>query len=184
MVRGCMDMLCSDELGGAALSLCSHPEYRTGTVFVEVLYVVECPAPPGLEVQRYLPPTCVRLLLDAQGEDHADKLAHQALQGLCLSQNHKLVETVLKSQGARLKPLLAHAETLAERRAVDLVTEAGQRLDDLLDGERQRLRALAKVNPNVRDDEIEQWQARHELIEQHLAKSRVRLDAVRLVVMR
>ena len=184
MVRGCMDMLSSDELGGAAVSLCSHPDYRTGTVFVEVLCIVECPAPPGLEVQRYLPPTCVRLLLDAQGEDHADKLAHQALQGLCLSQNHKLVETVLKSQGARLKPLLAHAETLAEKRAVDLVTEAGQRLDDLLDGERQRLRALAKINPNVRDDEIEQWQARHELIEQHLAKSRVRLDAVRLVVMR
>jgi ATP-dependent helicase HepA len=47
-----------------------------------------------------------------------------------------------------------------------------------------RLQALARVNPNVREDEIEQIQARRELLEVHLKDTRVRLDAVRVVVIR
>ena len=184
MLRGSMEMLISGELGGAAVTVCSHPDYRTGTVFVEALYIVECPAPPGLEVQRYLPPTCIRLLLDAQGEDRAASLDHDDLHGLCLSQNRKLVETVVKSQSERLKLLLARAETLAEARAEQLVADAKQSLATLLDAEYQRLQALAKVNPNVSEDEVEQVRDRREAIAARLAESRVRLDALRLVVMR
>ena len=79
MVRGCMEMLTSGELGAAAVTVCSHPDYRTGTVFLEALFVTECAAPRGLEMQRYLPPTCLRFLLDAQGEDKSEVLAHEQL---------------------------------------------------------------------------------------------------------
>ena len=114
MVKGCMEMLTSGELGAAAVTVCSHPDYRTGTVFLEALFVTECAAPPGLEIQRYLPPTCLRFLLDAQGEDKSEVLAHEQLLGLCLSQNRKLADTVIKSQGGRIKVLLLRAEELAE----------------------------------------------------------------------
>ncbi len=184
MVRGCMEMLGSGELGTAAISLCQHPEYRTGSVLVELLYLIDCPAPRGLEVQRYLPPTCIRLLLDAQGEDHAARLDHGLLYGQCLSHNRKLVETILKSQAARLKPLLAHAETVAEARAADVLAAARRELDKAMRTEHQRLVALSQINPNVRVDEIAQWRDRHDTIAAHLADARVRLDALRLVVMR
>jgi len=44
--------------------------------------------------------------------------------------------------------------------------------------------SLAEVNPNVRADEVEQISARRELLGIHLRDTRVRLDAVRVIVMR
>jgi ATP-dependent helicase HepA len=184
MVRGSMEMLTSGELGAAAVTVCSHPDHRTGTVFLEALFVTECPAPRGLEIQRYLPSTCLRFLLDAQGEDQASALAHQELEGLCLSQNRKLADTVIKSQGERIKVLLGHAEGLAQAQGAELAERALQQMNTELAAEQQRLVALAKVNPNVRDEEIEQLSVRRELIAVHLRDTRVRLDAVRVVVMR
>ena len=184
MVRGSMEMLTSGELGSAAVTVCSHPDFRTGTALLEVLYVTECPAPPGLEVQRYLPPTCLRYLLDAQGEDLAARLPHGSLKGLCLSQNRRLADTVIKSQSERLKPLLGVAEQLAQRDGAVIADEALLEMQRELDEERQRLEALAKVNPNVRDAEIDQLNLRRGLLAQQLGQTRVRLDAVRIVVMR
>ena len=184
MVRGSMEMLTSGELGAAAVTVCSHPEHRTGTVFLEALFVTECAAPRGLEMQRYLPSTCLRFLLDAQGEDQSARFPHGQLTGLCLSQNRKLADTVIKSQGARIKLLLAHAEELAQRQGAELAEDALLRMNEELGREQQRLLALSRVNPNVRDEEIEQLSVRRELISVHLRDTRVRLDAVRVVVMR
>ena len=184
MVRGCMEMLTSGELGTAAVTVCSHPDYRTGSALLEVLFITECVAPPGLEIQRYLPPTCLRLLLDAHGEDRSQLLAHDDLQGLCLSQNRKLVDTVIRSQGDRIKLLLQRATGIAETRGASLAKEALGRMHSELEAEQQRLEALARINPNVRDAEIEQLEVRRDLLAAHLAAAKVRLDAVRIVVMR
>ncbi|MDJ0739054.1 MAG: RNA polymerase-associated protein RapA [Gammaproteobacteria bacterium] len=184
MVRGCTDFVVSGELGSAAITVCSHPDYKTGTVLVEALFVVECLAPAGLEMQRFLPPTCLRYLLDAQGNDVADGIAHDALAGLCIAHNAKLVETVVRSQGAAVKVLMAHATRLAERAGAGVVAEAQADVECELTAEVERLRALSVVNPNVRDDEIEHLEARRSALTAHLAATRVRLDAVRLVVMR
>ncbi len=184
MVRGAMDLLTSAEIGAAAVTVCSHPDYRTGTLFLELLYVTECAAPATLEAERYLPPTCIRLLLDVKGENHAEKLRHEGLQGLCLTQNKKLAETVIKSQSDKLKVLFQLGEQLADEGSSAVVTESLEMMNTDLERERSRLQALAEVNPNVREDEIEQLVARQELLGIHLKDTRVRLDAARVVVMR
>ncbi len=164
MVRGAMDMLTSAELGAAAVTVCSHPDYRTGTLFLELLYITECVAPAMLEAERYLPPTCHRLLLDTQ--------------------NRKLAETVIKSQSDKLKVLFQLGDQLVEEASRPVVAPALAGMHEALRLEQDRLEALARVNPNVREDEIEQVAARRELLEIHLGDTRVRLDAVRVVVMR
>ncbi len=184
MVRGAMDMLTSAELGAAAVTVCSHPDYRTGTLFLELLYITECVAPAMLEAERYLPPTCHRLLLNTQGRDHADALPHDALQGMDLTQNRKLAETVIKSQSDKLKVLFQLGDQLVEEASRPVVASALAAMHEALRLEQDRLEALARVNPNVREDEIEQVAARGELLEIHLGDTRVRLDAVRVVVMR
>jgi len=184
MVRGAMDLLTSAELGAAAVTVCSHPDYRTGTLFLELLYVAECIAPAVLEAERYLPPECKRLLLDAKGNDLADLHSHESLQGVDLTQNRKLAETVIKSQAEKIKLLFQVGEQLAEAARVPVMEQALARMHASLRDERERLQALSKVNPNVREDEIEQVQTRQELLEIHLKDARVRLDAVRVVVMR
>jgi ATP-dependent helicase HepA len=164
--------------------VCSHPDYRTGSVLLEVLFIAECVSQQGLGIQRYLPPTCLRLLLDAEGEDRSALLAHEDLKGLCLSQNRKLVDTVVRSQGDRIKSLLQVAAGLADTRGASLAEEARDRMHSELRAEQQRLVALARVNPNVREAEIEQLALRREQLAAHLTAAKVRLDAARIVVMR
>jgi ATP-dependent helicase HepA len=184
MVRGSMDMLHSGDLGTAAVTVCSHPEFKTGSVFVEALYLVECLAPADLEMQRFMPPTCLRFLLDGQGVDRADELAHEQLSGLCLAQNRKLADTVIKSQAARVKLLAKHADGLAAKLAESVAADAATAVERELSDEIERLEALAMVNPNVREDEVERLEARRHALLSHLDTTRVRLDALRLVVMR
>jgi len=184
MVRGAMDLLTSADLGSAAITVCSHPEHRTGTLFLELLYVTECIAPAVLEAERYLPPACTRLLLDAKGNDQSEALSHESLQGIDLAQNKPLAETVIKSQADKIRMLFQVGEQLAEAASAPVVKQALQRMHASLEDERVRLEALARINPNVREDEIEQVKARQELLEVHIKDTRVRLDAVRVVVMR
>jgi len=184
MVRGAMDMLTSAELGAAAVTVCTHPDFKTGTLFMELLFIAECVAPSALEAERYLPPTCQRLLLDVKGENHADVLPHEALSGLDLAQNKSLAETVIKSQSDKLKLLFQVGEQLAEQALAGIVEEGLQRMHQELDAEQLRLESLARINPNVREDEIEQIVARRELLGIHLQDTRMRLDAARVVVMR
>lgn len=184
MVRGAMEMLSSVDLGSAAITVCTKSGYPTGTVLLELLYLSECLAPAALEAQRYLPPSCHRLLLDAQGADQAAKISHTALQGVCLTGNKKLAATVVKSLSTKLKPLFQRGEALASVASEQVVQQAMQAMQQELVAEQERLQALAAVNANVREDEIEQIAARRELLGMYLQETRVRLDAVRVVVMR
>ncbi len=184
MVRGAMDMLSSDELGSTALTVMSHPGIEAGALMLEMLFVVECSAPAELQAGRFLPPTCIRVLLDYQGDDRADVLGHAQLQGECLSGNRKLVEAIIESQKDRLRELIALGEQGAGRQGGEIVAEAVRSMTQALDSELERLQALARVNPNVRDDEIEYLATRRQLLTRHMQASGVRLDAIRLLVFR
>ena len=184
MVRGAMDLLTSGELGVAAVTVCEHPEFKTGSVLLELLYVAECAAPTVLQAERFMPPSVQRVLLDMQGKDRAAEIPHDKLRGFCLTRNRKLADTVIRSQTPLFKQLIEHADGLAQDKLQALIDTARERMQQELGAELGRLSALAEVNPNVRQDEIEQLAARRDLLEIHLNDTRVRLDAVRAVVMR
>jgi ATP-dependent helicase HepA len=184
MVRGCMDMLLSGELGGAALTLCSHPGFRTGHALLELLFVTECTAPPGLELQRFLPPSCHRLVVDLHGKDRTDEIDHAALRGACLSHNRKLVATLVQSLKPRIPALVGLAAEGAAEASARLVAEALSQMRAELDAEQQRLAALARVNPAIGVDEVEAVARRRDALAAEIEAARVRLDAARIVVMR
>ena len=184
MVRGCMDMLLSGELGGAALTLCSHPGFRTGHALLELLFVTECTAPPGLELQRFLPPSCHRLVLDLSGTDRTGEIDHAALRGVCLSHNRKLAATLVQSLKPRIPALVGLAAQRAAAASAQLVAQALLQMHSELDAEVRRLTALARVNPAIGADEVESVARRRDALASEIEAAGVRLDAARIVVMR
>jgi ATP-dependent helicase HepA len=184
MTRGCLDLLSSGSLGGAAVTVCRHPEFRTGSVLYEALFVIDAIAPPSLGLRRFLPPTVVRLLLDNHGDDLAERLPHHALVGLCLSNNKKLADTVIRSQQSKLGPVQERAEQLAGKQMKGIVERARQHAREQLDGEFRRLQALAEVNPSIRADELAAAAARRSAVLAAFDDVRLRFDALRLIVMR
>lgn len=182
MVREAMELLTVSDLGTSTLILVNNPHFKRATLLLEMLYVAECPAPPELEVGRFLPPTLVRLLLDTEGRDHAGEIAHETLLGDCLTRNIKLARSIIKSQTPHLTEMLTRGEELAKVAVQDLEHAALRRMHAVLGGELERLIALSEVNPSVRADEIERLIARRERLDRYLSKIHLRIDALRVIV--
>jgi ATP-dependent helicase HepA len=176
-----MDQLAGSDLGSAALILTRTPGFRAGALLLEMLYVAECPAPPALRVQRFLPRLGLRLLLDERGDDHAAAIATEALNGKCLTGNRKLASAVITAKTPAIERMLAAGEVRAEAAVAAMRESAVTRMQRMLDEEIERLTALAQVNPAVRDEEIAQLQLRRERLGQVLSRAHLRLDALRLV---
>ncbi len=183
MVVGAMDMLAMEELGVAAMTVAKHPDYRPGTPLLELLYVVECPAPRGLHIRQFLPPTVIRLLLNTEGRDLARELSPRDVRGRCLSREHKLAESLLKYMKGTLEHLLELGRGLAESAGGRMAGEALAAMEQGLIAELERLRYLIGINPNVRPDELEHMEARKAELTTYIKDARVRLDALRVIVM-
>jgi ATP-dependent helicase HepA len=182
MVRGAMDLLTGTDLGSAAVTALRDARFKPGSLLLEMIYVAECPAPPELQVDRFLPPTALRLLLTADGTECASQHPHGSLRGTCLTRNRKLAAAVIASQAERLRGLLEQGERLAQGGVADLIAAARQSMERMLTHELERLRQLAAVGATVRAVEIERLEEERRRLDQQLARSRLRLDALRVLV--
>jgi ATP-dependent helicase HepA len=126
LVTGALDLLLGSEKGN-----CSFVEGDGG---LEAVYVLECVAPPHLHIDRFLPPT----------------------------------------------PIRVSTEEEARARVPGIIEEARREMNKQLSYEIGRLEALRKVNPSVREDEIELLQEQKKLLDVHLTAARLRLDALRV----
>ncbi|MDU1268851.1 MAG: RNA polymerase-associated protein RapA, partial [Escherichia coli] len=64
LIRNGLDLILSGDTGSSTISLLKNKALPVGTLLVELIYVVEAQAPKQLQLNRFLPPTPVRMLLD------------------------------------------------------------------------------------------------------------------------
>ena len=93
-----------------------------------------------------------------------------------------MVRKIIAARGTLLRKMVVASEKLAARLAPARLDDAASRSRQALQHEIDRLEALIKVNPNVRQEEIEFLRARLALILDRLQQSSVRLDALRVIV--
>lgn len=182
MVTGAMDMLLNSERGNATLSVCKLAGLNTGEMLLEVLYHVDCVAPRHLQVDRFLPPGVVRLLVNSKGEDLGNQYAISDLQGMPVDLGKQTVIQIITSQQDNLRNMLEQAEQQASRRLPVLVATAIKSMEPELDSEIQRLVALKQVNPNVREEEIEALRNQLDQLKFNMQSARLNLDAIRLII--
>lgn len=182
LVNAAMDRVLASERGNAALCAVEYAACRPGTLLLECVYVLEAPAGSDLQASRYLPPTSIRVLIDEQGRSHADKLSHAAIAGARQSVDVDTAIKVVRARDEVLRKLLADCEQQARRQAPARLATAHARSERALNREIERLRALARVNPNVRAEEIRFFERQRELLRQAIEHAGLRLDALRVLV--
>jgi ATP-dependent helicase HepA len=174
LATGAIDLLLGSERGNSSFAV--WPDDVNSALYLEVIYVLECIAPPHLHVDRFLPPTPIRVLVDDQGDDRSPVLPP----GLEKGDPHELLS--LPALREELLPkLLSRSEELAGRQASGLVSEARHAMTAKLAREISRLTELRKINRAVRADEIELLNEQQRALDGHLGNPRLRLDAVRLI---
>src|SRR5690606_33029636 len=146
------------------------------------VHTVSCAAPRGLGLQKFLPATPVRTLVDVSGKSLGEVLSHGKLNAFCKPLPRNTAQAVTKQIHGEIQQLLAHNNRIAEAPLPAVVEAAKTRLQQELRGESARLRALQQVNPAIRDEEIDFFERQLEAGEAALQKAALQLQALRLVV--
>jgi len=182
LLREMMGRILDGPMGNTALALLKHPAIPAGHLMVELVFRTQCPAPKHLHLNRFLPPTAVRVLLDESGANLTAKISFTGLSKAVQKVKKAVARDLIKSRHERLRELLDAGEAEAERELPSIVEAAQGRMRAELDTEISRLEALSRLNPAVRPDELEALRAERAALDAAIEGARLRLDAVRVIV--
>jgi ATP-dependent helicase HepA len=179
LVTGAIDLLLGAEKGNS--SFAQWPDAKGAGLYLEAVYVLECIAPPHLHVDRFLPPTPLRTVVDHRGSDAATGINWDTVRSQFKSGDPYVLLDRPEVREDLIPMLLEKTETMAKARVPALVTQARKEMTAQLSGEIARLKELKKVNPTVRPEEIEMLAGQQRALDNSLSQARLRLDAIRLI---
>lgn len=182
LMRNGLDLILSGDTGSSAVSLLKNKALPVGTLLLEAVYVVEAQAPKQLQLTRFLPPTPVRMLLDAKGNNLAAQVEFESFNRQLNAVNRHTASKLVNAVQPNVHAMLQVGETLIGEQAQQLIAEAKREADEALSAELSRLESLKAVNPNIRDDELETLEFTRRKVLETLDQASWRLDALRLIV--
>ncbi|MEO7325567.1 MAG: RNA polymerase-associated protein RapA, partial [Dokdonella sp.] len=178
LVIGALDLLLESEQGNAAILIDAALPPRTA--LLECIFALECVADRKLNVGRFLPTLPLRVVVDTRLTARDDFVPNPT--SLFRAKEQPIEAARYRPLLAKLvPPMLGACETQARRLAATEVGAALTAAQRELDAEHARLTALAKVNPSVREDEIEAIAAELDALREALSNAAPRLDAIRFV---
>jgi ATP-dependent helicase HepA len=179
MVTGAMDMVSSSELGNSAVIAIKHQGIKPGTLMVESLFILQSATRQG---NRYLPPTTLRVMMDANGKDYSAKLSHELINQVQQNVDNETAAKVVRAYAQDLREIIADSERAVEQRVPEMLALAHQHSRETLNREINRLKALKQVNPSVREEELAFFENQLEALTKTLESAKLRMDGVRVVV--
>ncbi|MDX1456703.1 MAG: RNA polymerase-associated protein RapA [Marinobacter sp.] len=182
LVTGVMESVTSTDLGKAALASMSVKGLPPGTLMLEALFKVHCPAPQSLQLSRYLPLSPLRLLVDIQGRNLSAALPHERLNDLCSNIRRRTAQAVVPKIRAEVETMVDHAETLADQQLEPMREAALARVRSFFKPEIDRLKALQRTNPAIRAEEIEFFETQLAASEQAMGRASLALEGIRVIV--
>ncbi len=182
MILEAMDMVHSTELGNAAIGTIKLKGVAPGTMLLEALYSVNCVAPRSLQVERFLPLSPMRLLVDARGKDLAELVPHTRLNDLIQSVKKSTALAIIKQVRQEVEAKMALATSQAEQQLKTILSQAEQTMREDLGAELARMEALRLVNPSIRQEELDHLRYRIDECAVHIQYANLQLQALRLVI--
>lgn len=177
LVRGALDLLLGGELGNATFAIWRGA--AADGLLVECAYVAECAAPAALHVDRFLPATPIRVVVNHAFKNMTEKV-DIAEAPLTRSRPERLLDQ--PSIKNKIVPkMLRRAEEIARKRAKELAESAKTAMAAQLTDELSRLRDLRQINDHIREEEVTGLEAQQQSLEKALASPQLRLDALRLI---
>ena len=182
MVTGAMDMVMNGEFGNTALCTMKLAALKAGTVLLEAIFTMSCPAPPALQLHRYLPLTMVRIVVDSRLNELSEILTERHFSRLGQKVRRHMAQDFIRHVRPQLVRMIEKAEHTAAKHEQSIIDAANAQMQDLQTSELQRLQALAKINPNIRQEEIDHLVGETDELQHYLATAHIKLDALRVAV--
>lgn len=175
MVRDTVDTLLGHENGNAGVARLRGDDPG---LYLQALFVAEPTIAAQWRADRFLPPTPIHVVVDMEGDDTG--LSAAKVQAAIEAADPEILQ--MPQVAAMLPQLVDAARELAEAQTPPLVDAAIDSMRRELGPAVERLSELAVVNPAVSDDEVMAAQEQLRELDAGLRGIRLRLDALRLLV--
>jgi ATP-dependent helicase HepA len=182
MVTGAMDIVLTSELGNTSVIAIEHNGIEPGTMLLEAIYIFESASSHTLNTDRYLPATTIRIVLDEELIQYQDNLSHGQIERNTVVVDRETAAKVIKAKLDELKKLTQRCEEQAQLQAPAILADAHKQASRLLTKEINRLKALSKINQNVRLEEIDYFECQLQALDKALDNASLRLDALRVII--
>ncbi len=182
MVIGAMDMMLQGGYGNATLCTMKLLPLKEGSLLVEALFRLHVPARKGLQLQRYLPAATLRRVIDSNGNDLTQVITQQHFQTLGKPVGKTLGLKLITHTRAEIQALADKLEDQILPQQADWIQAATEKASLELDAEIERLQQLARVNPNIRDQEIQDLADQKQHVLQALQSASLEMDTIRIAV--
>ena len=182
MIRQGIDLIVSGDIGKASIALLVNKQLPAGTLLIELIYMIESQSPKGLQLNRFLPPTPVRLLLDSKGNDLAGQVNFDTLQNKLKPLGKDIANKMVKMARPNIEQLIKLGDHKMTEVSQAQIQEASKLADQILSTELNRLIALKAVNKNIRQAEIDLLEQQRLVSLEELSKASWRLDSLRIIV--
>jgi len=173
MVTGAAELILGSERGSCAMAVDPDQDIP---LKLQAIYVLETVAPPGLNANRFLPPTRVSITVDHTGSAIAETVPEH----LKDAEPWKLLEHESIRQ-QMIPAMIESTRALAEHEAESTIADARRRMLEILGSEYKRLEYLKQVNDNIREEELAHARDAIAELDDTLAAARLRLDAIRII---
>ena len=179
IVTGCIEQMLGSHEGTTSFVIWESD--GNPTLLLEMVFVLECLAPAKLHADRFLPPTPVRVVLNHQGKPALGEDGRFVTLPDTMQQGPTHVIAEIAQVRDLISPMSKAAEKLANGQIEKMKALAKETMTNSLTAEVTRLESLAKLNENVREDEIESLKTEQAALAACLEQSRSRIDSVRLI---
>lgn len=179
MVTGAIDMVLSLGTGGASFGVLRGTG-ATG-ILLEVIFVFETAGGQGINVDRFLPSTPLRVVVNHTGDevtaDYPIEIFNKQLRPSKIDdliENETLVDTIIPN-------MIKTATEVAEQLKLDEMDKGLARMSQTLDHELGRLAYLFKRNKGIRPDEIRTALDEKSKLTALIENARIRMDSIQLI---
>lgn len=184
MVTGSMDMILSGEFGNATLCTLKLQALKPSTVLLECIFTIQCAAPKMLRLDNYFSKAIIRVLIDHNHNDLGKVLTSGHMDRMAERVKRNVGQSIIKHTRTQITELIDHANGIAEAEMEEIVKQASEMMKVKQAAELQRLVSLSKVNPNIRQEEIDYLESTTVQIEKFMQHAQLKLDAIRVAVSR
>ncbi|MFP5386107.1 MAG: RNA polymerase-associated protein RapA [Bacteriovoracia bacterium] len=180
MVLGIMDFISSKEMGNATMAAWKTP-FKEQFLF-EGYFLLNAVAEKKLQLEKWFPPTPLRVLLNAQMQDFTQKLPKKFID--------ENVESLDQERRAQMKELpkdfikecIKKGKELCVQRARQYKEKFKEDMLKHMNSEIERLEALRKVNPTVSETEILMLKFNRDNMMKAMDKAELSLDSLRIII--
>jgi ATP-dependent helicase HepA len=182
MVVEAMDMILSSEFGNATIATMSVKGLPPATILLEAIFTVNTMAPKSLQLERFLPQTPIRVLVDSSGKELSQVIPLSGLNKLCKKIPRTTAHAVIKQVQPSVEGMIKLCSANAKAQLPDLLNSGKAQLQSHLNIEIDRLVALQQFNSGIRDSEIAFLQNQLEVGSEFIDLATIEMQAMRVVI--